>query len=64
MKALFKNKNNKPFIKEIELKSLNKNDVKVKILMSGICRTDIYVAENKIYKNDVILGHEFCGFNS
>lgn len=61
MKALYKEKNKKPYIKEIILPSLKKGEVKIKIELSGICRTDVYVANDKIYKNDVVLGHEFCG---
>lgn len=35
----------------------------IKVDYAGICRTDIYAAQNKIKtKNEIILGHEFSGF--
>lgn len=38
------------------------NEVTIKVDYAGICRTDIYAAENKIEtKNNLILGHEFSG---
>ena len=38
------------------------NDIIIKVDYAGICRTDIYAAENKIAtKDNLILGHEFSG---
>lgn len=39
------------------------HDITIKVEMAGICRTDIYAAENKIKtKQNLILGHEFTGY--
>lgn len=59
-----KKENNKTFLKEISEKNLKINEVEIKILMSGICKTDIYVYQNKINSNNIILGHECCGIIS
>lgn len=38
------------------------NNILIKVKIAGLCRTDIYVAENKIQSlNPLILGHEFSG---
>ena len=38
------------------------SDVLIRIALAGLCRTDIYVAENRIpCKNPLVLGHEFSG---
>ncbi len=33
----------------------------VKVLLAGICRTDIYASQGKFDLEEVTLGHEFCG---
>ena len=42
---------------------LQDNDVLVRVEMAGLCRTDIYVAED-VFKTSspLVLGHEFSGF--
>lgn len=41
----------------------SKMDVLIKVSLSGICKTDIYVSEGKMGStNDLILGHEFSGY--
>lgn len=35
--------------------------VTIMVVYVGLCRTDLYVANNKIKTNDIILGHEFSG---
>lgn len=43
-------------------KSINPSWVPIKPILSGICKTDIYVAYGKIkVDKDRVLGHEFCG---
>jgi len=39
------------------------NEVRIKILMSGVCRTDIHIAEGDLplQKSPLILGHEIVG---
>lgn len=62
MKALVREANNlsikswpKPSIK-------SSNDVLIRVMVAGICRTDIYVAKGQIKsKNPLVLGHEFSG---
>jgi L-iditol 2-dehydrogenase len=62
MKALVKEANNlsiknwpKPSIK-------SSNDVLIRVMVAGICRTDIYIAKGQIKsKNPLVLGHEFSG---
>jgi len=41
----------------------NDNDVLVRIIISGLCRTDLYVAKGliKSSKEKLVLGHEFSG---
>ncbi|ENM5748026.1 alcohol dehydrogenase catalytic domain-containing protein [Vibrio mimicus] len=48
------------------LRSLQPKSVRIKLIASGICATDIKIIDNQYYnkkvlKNDVILGHEGCG---
>lgn len=48
-------------IKDYPIKHIHNTLIKVDY--AGICRTDIYAAQNKIKtKNEIILGHEFSGF--
>lgn len=35
--------------------------VTIMVVYVGLCRTDLYVANNKIPTNDIVLGHEFSG---
>lgn len=64
MKALVKKQG-----KKLELKSIPKpfvekdGEVVVKVLMAGICRTDIYVSRGWIQdvKDNLTIGHEFMG---
>ena len=38
------------------------DDVRVRVLCAGVCRTDVYVAEGRIpVAEPRVLGHEFCG---
>ncbi len=60
MKALLKNNENTSVV-ECQIK--NNYDTLIKVDTAGICRTDIYAAENKIITaNNLVLGHEFSGF--
>jgi threonine dehydrogenase-like Zn-dependent dehydrogenase len=60
MKALLK-KEDKTFIDEYKVSTVN--DITIKVAVAGICRTDIYAAENKIKtKDNLVLGHEFTGY--
>ncbi len=41
---------------------LKQDDVVVRVMLAGLCRTDLYAAEGKIKTaNPLILGHEFSG---
>lgn len=52
---------NQTFIDNYIISDLN--DITIKVATAGICRTDIYAAENKINtKHTLVLGHEFTGF--
>jgi L-iditol 2-dehydrogenase len=63
MKALIKDKN--AFgIQTVPLPKLDtQNNVLIRVMVSGLCRTDVYVAEGlvKSAKERLILGHEFSG---
>jgi threonine dehydrogenase-like Zn-dependent dehydrogenase len=50
-------------LKEKEIPRLrNTNDVLIKVLLTGLCRTDLYAAQNKLPMNEgTVLGHEFTG---
>lgn len=61
--ALYK-KDKKTKISEFFLEDINKNEIEIKVKLAGICRTDIYVKENKIITGNIVLGHEFCGYVS
>lgn len=59
-KALIK-KDNETLIDKYNISTVN--DITIKVDTAGICRTDIYAAENKIKtKNNLVLGHEFTGY--
>lgn len=59
MLAVFKQK--KPSIRHIPKPSLKRNEVLIKVLFLGICRTDIKTFDSKKIKNPIILGHEISG---
>lgn len=64
MKALVKESGKRAQLKEIPKPFVDKKgEVVVKVLMTGICRTDIYVAKGWItdVKDNLTLGHEFMG---
>ena len=62
MKALIKNGKNVAVKVVPELQISKSNEVKIKVIYAGICRTDIYVAQGKIDSiSPLILGHEFSG---
>jgi len=47
----------------IEYEIAQHHDILIKVDTAGICRTDIYAAENKIQtKETLVLGHEFAGY--
>lgn len=59
--GLYKEKNLVPVLKKINVEARDGFSL-VKVDLAGICRTDVYVAEGKIYHKDVVLGHEFSGW--
>lgn len=64
MKALVKKQGKKVELKEIPKPFADKKgEVVVKVLMTGICRTDIYVSRGWIsdVKDNLTIGHEFMG---
>jgi len=60
MNGLYKEKNKKPILKEFNFE-LKEGELLVDVILSGICRTDIYVANDLLEHKNVILGHEFSG---
>ncbi|MDO8571743.1 MAG: alcohol dehydrogenase catalytic domain-containing protein [bacterium] len=62
MKAIIKQKNG-VFLKDIPKPTPGPSDILVKVAVVGYCRTDGYVAQNKIQskKLPLVLGHEFYG---
>lgn len=63
MRALIKEKNNLG-IQDAPIPTLtDTNNVLIRVAVSGLCRTDVYVAEGLITsaKDKLILGHEFSG---
>ena len=49
-------------IAKIKRRPLVHGEIRLKIALAGICRTDVLVANNKIPSpNKVVLGHEICG---
>ncbi len=63
MIGLYKEKNKKPILKEFNFK-LKEGELLVNVFLSGICRTDLYVANDLLEHKNVILGHEFSGIIS
>lgn len=64
MKALVKDQGKKLELKNIPKPFIEKKgEVVVKVLMTGICRTDIYVSRGWIteVKDNLTIGHEFMG---
>lgn len=64
MKALVKKQGKKLELKDIPKPFVEKKgEVVVKVLMAGICRTDIYVSRGWIQdvKDNLTIGHEFMG---
>lgn len=64
MKALYKEHGKKLELKDMPKPFVEKSgEVVVKVLMAGICRTDIYVSRGWIndVKDKLIIGHEFMG---
>ncbi len=64
MKALVKTQGKKLELKNIPKPFVDKKgEVVVKVLMAGICRTDIYVSRGWIQdvKDNLTIGHEFMG---
>ena len=61
LRSLVKN-NTAVSIVKAKRRPLIYGEIRLKIALAGICRTDILVANNKIpSSNKVILGHEVCG---
>ena len=62
MKAIFK-KNNRITLQEKHIPDLiDGNDLLIKVTLAALCRTDLYVAQNKIpVKDGITIGHEFTG---
>jgi len=66
MKALRYNKNTGVKVSNFIVNSLPKQSLRIKLLASGICATDMKIVDNKYYNKEVlidnvILGHEGCG---
>jgi len=61
MKAIVKDKNGLT-LKDVPIPKIGDFDVLIKVKIAGYCRTDGYIAQNKIKaKLPLILGHEFSG---
>lgn len=63
MKALVKNRGSLSIQNIATPENLGDNDVLIKVVLTGLCRTDVYVAHDiiKTKKDSLILGHEFSG---
>ena len=62
MKAIIKNKNKVELINREKPKIIKDDDILIQVKMAGLCRTDLYAAQNLIKtKDSVILGHELSG---
>ncbi len=49
-------------VQKLPLPVLGPTDVLIKVILAGLCRTDLYAAEGKIETIDpLVLGHEFSG---
>lgn len=61
MKAITKIDNG-IIIRDKTLPVVDDHHVRIKVTLAGLCRTDIYAAQNKIdVQNGITLGHEFTG---
>ncbi|MGV6827293.1 MAG: zinc-dependent alcohol dehydrogenase [bacterium] len=62
MKALIR-KNGHAVVEEVAEPQLDHTeDVKIKVITAGLCRTDVYAMNGEIpVQEPLILGHEFCG---
>tara|TARA_Y100001934_G_C12330453_1_gene764787 strand:+ start:51 stop:980 length:930 start_codon:yes stop_codon:yes gene_type:complete len=61
MKALLKEKGQVKIAQIGAPTGVARDEVLIKVALTGICRTDIYVAQNIIQTDDLVLGHEFSG---
>lgn len=62
MKALLKDSRGVRVAQLACPKIVRDDDVLIQVALAGLCRTDLYVAQNLINaKNPIILGHEFSG---
>jgi threonine dehydrogenase-like Zn-dependent dehydrogenase len=57
---LYKTKNGVSIIHSLNTK-LRLGEVKIKVLYAGICKTDVFMANNTIKNSNVVLGHEGSG---
>jgi threonine dehydrogenase-like Zn-dependent dehydrogenase len=62
MKAIIKTKTGVKLV-ECAIPTLtNNHDVFIKVMIAGLCRTDMYVAQGQIpCRESIVLGHEFSG---
>lgn len=61
MKAIIKEKKG-IFVRNIPIPQPRASDVLIKVMIAGYCRTDGYVAQDRIKtKTPLVLGHEFSG---
>lgn len=61
MKAVIKTKNGVEFV-EKAIPTPKTGELCIKVVIAGFCRTDAYVAQNKIItETPLVLGHEFSG---
>src|SRR5258706_5786269 len=67
MKALVKSRDSRGlWLEEVPEPELGINDVKVRVLLTGICGTDLHIYEwdawaSSTIKKDLTIGHEFVG---
>jgi threonine dehydrogenase-like Zn-dependent dehydrogenase len=63
MKALVFKNVSEIRLQEVPIPEVSRgDDVLIKVAMCGVCGTDLKILEGKhVYKEDTILGHEFCG---
>ncbi len=62
MRALVKEAGHVRLVDVPELRVRRADDVIVRVLVAGLCRTDLYVADGRIASAEPItLGHELCG---
>lgn len=63
MKALLKNKQGVSVQSTDDPTIISDDDVIIRVMLSGLCRTDVYVAQGlvKAAYEEIVLGHEFSG---